>query len=59
MPSKAAALWAKYVCLDTNSKPLAGDLAQHTINWTADNTRAEATNNQGGVGKHVELGNGL
>jgi hypothetical protein len=59
MPSRGTQLWCKYVCLDSNSKPLAGDLANHSIFWTADNTRAQATNNHGGAGKHVELGNGL
>lgn len=58
MPSKGTAVWVQYVCLDGNNRPLAGDVANHTVYWTADDVRAEATNNQGGAGKHVELGNG-
>jgi hypothetical protein len=58
MPLKGQAFWVPYTCLDGDNLPLAGDLAQHTINWWADGTDAEATNNQGGVGKHIEIGGG-
>jgi hypothetical protein len=58
MATKGAALWVPYVCLDTNSRPLAGDLANHTITWTKDGTTATATNNQGGAGAHIQIANG-
>jgi len=59
MSQRGVAIWVKYVCLGSNNKPLTGDLANHSLYWTADNTRASAVNNRGGAGKHVELGNGL
>ena len=57
MPSRGKSTWVKYVCLGANNKPLADDLANHTLYWTKDNTRAEAVNCQ--QSEHVELGHGL
>jgi hypothetical protein len=59
MPIKGRAFWLPYVCLDGENRPLAGDLANHTISFWADGVDAAATNNQGGAGKHVEVGNGV
>ena len=65
MPSKAAALWAHYVVLDSDSKPLAGDLtvvngvsSTHTLGWSKDGTKAACENNLVSA-SHLEVGNGL
>ena len=59
MPSKAAALWAHYVVLDSDSKPLAGEtVAQHLLIWSKDGTHAAATN-VGVGGNHLEVHGGL
>jgi hypothetical protein len=59
MPSRNVALWLQYVCLNSSFAQLAGDLANHTLSWSGSGGLVECTNNQGGVGKHEELGNGV
>jgi hypothetical protein len=65
MPSRASQLWAHYVVLDSNSKPLAGDLtvvngvsSTHTLGWSKDGSKAACTNNIVSA-NHLEVGNGL
>jgi hypothetical protein len=59
MATRAVAIWLQYVALDGDNKPLAGDLANHTVDWSPDDSGpTTCTNNQGGAGKHEEIGNG-
>ena len=59
MAVRGKSLWVKYICIGSDYRPLTGNLDNHTLYWTRDNTRVIATNCQGGADKHVELGNGL
>lgn len=59
MAVKGVAFWVYYICLDASNRPLAGDLANHTVNISLDGAAAVAcVNNQGGAGKHIEVGGG-